>query len=269
MTLKPERPAPEAPASPRKPARSAAPPPTMERLIADYARSRDARARDRIVTYYRPYVHRLASRFSRREPLEDLTQIGTIGLIRALDSYDPGRGCPFLAYATRSVLGEIKHYLRDRSWQMRPSREMQDRLMNAQRAESDLTGRLGRRPTVQEVAQEMGVTEEEVLAAMEMGRLTQPVSLDAPVDGQTEEGACLRDQVGRIDPALRDLVDYLPLWNALEHLGPREREIVRLRFFEDVSQEKVAEHLAVSQMHVSRLQRRALDRLKGMLESAP
>ncbi len=236
-------------------------------LLAHYARTRDERVRDSIIAYYQKLVRSLACRFlSGTEPLEDLVQVGTIGLIRAIDRYDPARALPFPVYASPSIVGEIKHHFRDRTWQVKVPRWLQERLLRARRVEQTLMARLDNAPTPAQIAQELGVTEEDVLEVMEMGRSTRAVSLDRTLDaGGGEDGATLMDRLGQRDAALLDLEAYSDLRRALVCLNPREREIVRLRFFDDLSQSEVAERLGMSQMHVSRLQQRALGRLHGIL----
>ena len=236
-------------------------------LLAHYARTRDERARNAVIAYYAKFVRSLAARFlSGSEPLDDLVQVGTIGLIRAVDRYDPDRALPFPVYAAPSILGEIKHHFRDRTWQVKVPRWLQERLLRARRVEQALRMRLGAAPTPAEIACELGVTEEEVLEAMEVGRGTRALSLDGALETVGgDEGFTLADRVGARDAALLDLEAYADLRRALACLNPREREILRLRFFEDLSQSAVAERMELSQMHVSRLQQRALDRLRGIL----
>lgn len=240
-------------------------------LLSHYARTRDERVRDAIIAYYHKLVRSLAARFlSGAEPLDDLVQVGTIGLIRAIDRYDPARALPFPAYASPSIVGEIKHHFRDRTWQVKVPRWLQERLLRARRVEQTLLSHLGGAPTAVQIAHELGVTEEEVLEALEVGRSTRAVSLDVALDPfGGEDSPTLMDQVGQRDAALLDLEAYSDLRRALVCLNPREREIIRLRFFDDLSQSAVAERLGLSQMHVSRLQQRALDRLRGILCDEP
>lgn len=240
-------------------------------LLGHYSRTGDNRSRDAIIAYYQKLVRSLAARFLvGTEPLDDLVQVGTIGLIRAIDRYDPARALPFPAYAAPSILGEIKHHFRDRTWQVKVPRWLQERLLRARRVEQTLLARLGDAPTPAQIAQELGVSEEDVLEAMEIGYSTRAVSLDMALDPNAgDDSLTLMDRVGAIDAALLDLEAYSDLRRALACLNPREREILRLRFFDDLSQSAVAERLEMSQMHVSRLQQRALDRLRGILSEEP
>ncbi len=236
-------------------------------LLRHHAETRCGRSREAIIAHYQGLVRSLAVRFlSRSESLDDLVQVGSIGLIRAVDRYDPARGLPFPAYAAPSILGEIKHHFRDRTWSVKVPRSLQERLLAARKADAALTARLGRRPTVAEVAGELNLAEEDVLEAMETGRKTRADSLDRPLEGEGgEDGLTLMDQVGSWDSDMHAWEAYTDLVRAVSCLNPREQEILRLRFWEDQSQTQVAEQLGLSQMHVSRLQARALCRLKGIL----
>ena len=237
-------------------------------LLGHYAQTRCGRSREAIISHYSGLVRSLASRFlSRSESLDDLVQVGAIGLIRAVDRYDPARALPFPAYAAPSILGEIKHHFRDRTWSVKVPRSLQERLLAARKVDAALTGpgsgggrRWGRSP------RELGLCEEDVLEAMETGRKTRADSLDRPLEGEAgEDGLTLMDRVGSWDSDMHAWEAYTDLSRALKCLNPRDQEILRLRFWEDQSQTQVAETLGLSQMHVSRLQARALARLKGIL----
>ncbi len=236
-------------------------------LLHHYARTRCGRSREAIIGHYQGLVRALASRFlSRSESLDDLVQVGSIGLIRAVDRYEPARGLPFPAYAAPSILGEIKHYFRDRTWSVKVPRSLQERLLSARKVDAALAARLGRRPTMGEIAEEMGLAEEDVLEAMETGRKTRADSLDRPLEGEGgDDSLTLMDRVGSWDSDMHVWEAYTDLTRALGCLNMRDQEILRLRFWEDRSQTEVAQTLGLSQMHVSRLQARALDRLKGIL----
>ena len=236
-------------------------------LLGHYARTRDWRSREVIIAHYSGLVRSLAARFlSRSESFDDLVQVGVIGLIRAVDRYDPSRALPFPAYAAPSILGEIKHHFRDRTWSVKVPRSLQERLLSARKVDAALMGQLGRKPTVGEIATELGLTEEDVLEAMETGRKTRADSLDRPLEGEAgEDGLTLMDRVGSWDSDMHAWEAYTDLARALRCLNPRDQEILRLRFWEDQSQTQVAETMGLSQMHVSRLQARALVRLKGIL----
>jgi RNA polymerase sigma-B factor len=236
-------------------------------LLNHYARTRCGRTREAIIAHYRGLVRALAFRFSSpSEGLDDLVQVGTIGLIQAVDRYDPARAVPFPVYAAPSIVGEIKHHFRDRTWSVRVPRSLQDRLLLARKTEAALSARLGRNATIAEIAQEMSLPEEDVLEAMETGRNTRAASLDRPLRGEEGGGEMtLNDRVGSWDSGMHEWEAYADLTRALSCLNARDREILRLRFWEEQSQTQVAERLGMSQMHVSRLQVRALARLKGKL----
>lgn len=236
-------------------------------LLHHYAETRCGRSRAAIIAHYQGLVRALASRFlSRSESLDDLVQVGAIGLIRAVDRYDPERALPFPVYAAPSILGEIKHHFRDRTWSVKVPRSLQERLLQARKVDNSLSMRLGRKPTIGEIAEEMSLSEEDVLEALETGRKTRADSLDRPLDGEAgEDGLTLMDRVGSWDSDMHAWETYTDLARALSCLNERDREILRLRFWEDQSQTQVAESLGLSQMHVSRLQARALARLKGIL----
>ena len=236
-------------------------------LLRYYAETRCGRSREAVIAYYQGLVRSLAVRFlSNSEPLDDLVQVGSIGLIRAVDRYDPSRALPFPAYAAPSIMGEIKHHFRDRTWSVKVPRALQERLLSARKVDAALNARLGRRPTAGEIAGALGLSEEDVTEAMEAGRRTRADSLDRPLEGEAgENGATLMDRVGSWDSDMHTWEAHTDLIRAVLCLNAREQEILYLRFWEDQSQTQVAEKMGLSQMHVSRLQARALIRLKGIL----
>lgn len=238
-----------------------------EQLLAEYHRTGDPLLRERLVTMHESFVRFLAAKFrDRGEPLEDLVQVGTIGLIQAIDRFEPERGNRFSTFALPTIVGEIRRHLRDRTWQVRVPRRLRDLNAQAAGANERLTAELGRAPSVTEIAAAIDASEAETLEAMELGHLHHMVSLEAPLAGQDEASAlAVKDTVGGPDPNLETIERHEDLRAALGSLNERERQIVRLRFFHGLSQTEVAERLQISQMHVSRLQQRALDRLKELL----
>jgi RNA polymerase sigma-B factor len=244
---------------------------TTERLLTEYVQTRDPRLREDLARRYDRLVQSLANKFARRgAPIDDLLQMGRIGLLHALDRYDPTRGVKFLTYAVSTVVGEIKHYFRDCTWGFRVPRHLQELAAAFPRVEEELYGQLGRSPTISEMAQRMGVGEEEIAGAMELGRAYQPQSLDATVefdDGESNEAR--QDFLGRPDPRMEAVVEYAPLRSALGVLDERKQLIVRRRFFEQWSQTEVARELGISQMHVSRLEREALGQLRTAMGREP
>lgn len=243
------------------------PPGELERLSTEYALSRDTKLRDLLVLHHQRLVRSIATRFlGAGEALEDLIQVGNIGLINALDRYNPAQGTRFSTYATPTILGEIKRHFRDKAVGIKVPRWLQELHHATRKASQALTQELGRLPTIGEIAERLGVSEEEVVEALESGEASNLISLDTHLESHgTIDSASLLDLVGRVDKTLHDFETYGDLRTAIEALGPREREVIALRFFDEMSQAKIAKKLNISQMHVSRLQQRALKRLREML----
>lgn len=238
-----------------------------ESLFAKYVETRDTRIRDQLVTMHRNLVRFLAGKFMNRgEPLEDLVQVGTIGLINAIDRFDPGRGTKFSTYATPTIVGEIRRHFRDKAWSLKVPRRLQELNLSANKAAEALSQELGRPPTVQEIAHAVNASEEETLEAIELGNAYDTVSLDSKLAYEGESAPLsLAEFVGGTDGSLENLETYGDLNQAMECLDQREKSIIYLRFFKDMSQTEVAKRLNISQMHVSRLQQKALRRLKELL----
>jgi RNA polymerase sigma-B factor len=239
----------------------------LERLSVEYAHSHDPELREVLVLHHQRLVRSIASRFlGAGEALEDLIQVGNIGLINALDRYNPAQGTRFSTYATPTILGEIKRHFRDKTSGIKMPRWLQELQLATRRAVQALTSELGRSPTVAEVAAFLQLTEEEVSEAMESGEALNLLSLDTHLDGRTTiDATSLLDLIGRKDKTLLEFESFGDLRNALASLNAREREVIALRFFDDLSQAKIATKLNISQMHVSRLQHRALKHLREML----
>lgn len=258
----------EAPYSPRgeKPL-PAATEANVQMLAERYALTRDPGLRETLIHYHQRLVHYVASRFlGSGEALEDLIQVGNIGLIKALDRFDASRDVRFSTYAMPTIVGEIKRHFRDKTWHVKVPRWLQELSLNARKAEQALSARLGRSPTIAEIAEELGATEDETLEALEIVQIAGAISLDTRFDPHGgSEGGTLMDTVGRSDSALQDIETYSDLRRVLGLLDERERQIVQLRFFEELSQAKIASRLNISQMHVSRLQQRTLARLRRLL----
>jgi RNA polymerase sigma-B factor len=239
-------------------------------LFTEYERTRDPRLRDALVELYQPLVRYLAGKFAARgEPLEDLIQVANIGLINAVNRFDPSAGTKFPTFATPTVVGEIRRYFRDRAWSVKVPRRLQELHQSAARAADALCGRLGRSPTHREIADYLGATEEETLAAIELGGVYESLSLDALVSVDMDANPLtVAEFIGERDATLTRLERYGDLDAALGELEEREREVIVLRFFRELSQAEVARRLDISQMHVSRLQSRALYRLRKHLNAA-
>ena len=236
----------------------------VEDWFRQYADTHDPAVRERIIVAYLGLADRLADRYrsSRGASPEDLRQTARVGLVAAVDRYDPGYGSPFVAYAVACVVGEIKRCLRDTSWRVHVSRPAKERSLRVLKALDELPHTLGRSPTVTELAGHLGLTEEDALEAIEVAHTRQEVSLDQRVG---EDGdICLGDRLPAAPPR-EEPEDLLLLPGLVDSLPEPERQIVVLRFFHDLDQHEIAGRVGCSQMHVSRLLRRALDRLRSQL----
>jgi len=240
-----------------------------EELFRQYIETRDRRIRDHLVMMHQNLVRFLAGKFANRgEPLEDLVQVGVIGLINAIDRFDPSRGTKFSTYATPTIVGEIRRHFRDKAWSLKVPRRLQELNLAANKASDDLSQRLGHPPTIQEIAKDIGASEEETLEAIELGNAYDTVSLDSKLAYEGESAPLtLAEFVGDVDGSLQSIETYGDLKQAIECLEPREKAIIYYRFFRDMSQTEVAKRLNISQMHVSRLQQKAVKRLKELLST--
>jgi RNA polymerase sigma-B factor len=241
-----------------------------ERMLIRRYRGGDVAARDELVVRMMPLVRSLAGRYKGRERFEDLVQVGALGLVKAIERFDLDRPVAFTTYAVPTIAGEIKRHLRDHGWSVRPPRGLQERVLDVERALTDLGAELGHPPTVAELAERLEVTDEQVLEALEAERRCSAVSLDAPA-GSDEEGttATVADRIGVRDERFLDAETRADLAGPMASLPPREREILRLRFEEDLTQDEIASRVGLSQMHVSRLLRSSLAQLRDGLEAPP
>jgi RNA polymerase sigma-B factor len=225
-----------------------------------------AALRDQVIESFLPLAQHLANRFGGRgEPIEDLVQTATVGLIKAVDKFDPTRGVEFAAYAIPTIIGEIKRHFRDRTWDIRVPRRLQELRLSLSEATSTLLQDLGRSPTVADLATQLGISEEEVLEGLEGARAYNAVSLSTPAtdgDRATELG----DLLGAEDNEFELTELRVALGPALAALDEREQRILTLRFYGNMTQSQIADQVGVSQMHVSRLLARALSKLRGQLE---
>lgn len=219
-------------------------------------------ARDDLVRLHLPLVEHCARRFRNRgEALEDLVQVGTIGLLKAIDRFDAERGVEFSTYATPTVIGEIKRHFRDKGWAIRVPRRLQELRLRITSTTAELTQKLGRSPTPRELAEEIGCTVEEVVEGLESGNAYATLSLDAGDD--SEDGAAtILDAIGVEDESLASVDIRESIKPLLEALEPREKRILLLRFFRNMTQSQIAAEIGVSQMHVSRLLNRTLAQLR-------
>jgi RNA polymerase sigma-B factor len=232
-------------------------------LFARYLDRRDPVDREVLVERFLPLARQLARRYQRPdEPFDDLFQVACLGLLNAIDRFDLERGIAFSSYAVPTILGEIKRYFRDRTWSVRVPRDLQDLALKVDRAVSDLDRELHRRPTIDEIAAKVGVDHEHVLEALEASGAYRATSLQTPWAGAEDSGETLGDSIGIEEVGLRAAEDRATIDRLMRVITPREREVLRLRFAEDLTQAEIGEHVGVSQMQVSRILRQAVARLR-------
>jgi RNA polymerase sigma-B factor len=236
-----------------------------QELLRRYHQQNDLEAREKLIEQYLPLVRSLARRYSYRgEQLEDLVQVGCIGLIKAIDRFDIERGVELTTYATPNIIGEIKRHFRDKGWSIRVPRGLQELNVRLSHLVEDLTVQLERSPTIAELAKAAGVEEEEVLEALESGQAYATLSLSAGGGGGSDDGSDLDplESLGEIEHEYEVSEDRAVLAPGLRALDDRERRILHLRFFEGLTQSQIAQQVGISQMHVSRLIRRALEKIR-------
>ena len=253
-----------------RPARSEADPSDRELFVQ--ARRGDSRARERLIERYLPMARRLARRYRRsEEPLEDLEQVASLGLVKAVDRYDPGRETAFSSFAVPTILGELKRHFRDRTWSVRVPRELQELALACEKAIASISADQGRAPTVAEIATAVHAGEEQVLDALQAASAYRVGSLDAPRVGAGEETRpeTLGETIGAEEPGFARAEERATLEPALAFINERERQVLTLRFNEDLTQAEIGERIGVSQMQVSRLIRQALNRLREGLREVP
>lgn len=254
----------DAPAAPDPHDRSGARALFIELRALPEGSAEKAALRDRLVRMHLPLVEHLARRFRNRgEPLDDLTQVATIGLIKSVDRFDPDRGVEFSTYATPTVVGEIKRHFRDKGWAVRVPRRLQELRLSLTTATAELSQQHGRSPTVHELAERLGISEEEVLEGLESANAYSTLSLDVP--DTDDESPAVADTLGAEDEALEGVEYRESLKPLLEDLPPREKRILLLRFFGNMTQSQIAQEVGISQMHVSRLLARTLAQLREKL----
>jgi RNA polymerase sigma-B factor len=239
------------------------------RLFVRYHHERDLAAREELAERFLPLARDLALRYTYTdESFDDLLQVASLGLIKAIDRFEPDRGIKFTSYAAPTILGELKRHFRDKRWALHLPRDLQERTLAVSRETEALTKKLGRSPMVREVAAALGCSVEEVLEAQEAAASYEAASLDAPTARDDDEAAPLLDLIGGEDPAY-ELVEsrdaIASIWKALPDI---ERRVLELRFTSDLTQREIGERIGCSQMHVSRLLRRALNRLEPATAAA-
>ncbi|HEX5982908.1 MAG TPA: SigB/SigF/SigG family RNA polymerase sigma factor [Solirubrobacterales bacterium] len=233
-------------------------------LWARFVKDRDPAIREELVRRYLPFAKNLALRYrGASESFDDLLQVASLGLVNAIDRFDPDRGAPFTAFASPTILGELKRHFRDRVWTVRVPRGLHDRMAEVEKAISELTVELQRSPSVGEIAGRLEVDPTDVLEVLEANHNRRPLSLDRPVGGEESEESPAAEWVGDEDSGYELVEDKLALEGALPHLDERERLVLQLRFVEDLTQSQIAERIGHSQMHVSRILRRTLERIRA------
>lgn len=229
-------------------------------LFATYRETGDLAVRDELVAANLRLALHLARRFSNRGvSLDDLEQVASLGLLRAIDRFDPDRGLEFSTFATPTIVGELKRHFRDKGWAVRVPRRVQELHLRLNALVVDLTHQLGRSPTIIELAQAARASEEDVLEAMEAAQAYRSHSIDARPGSDGDDAV---PQLGVDDHGLFQAENRLVVEELLGHLAPREQLLLRLRFFEEMTQQQIAQRLGISQMHVSRLLARSLDELR-------
>ena len=237
------------------------------RLLTRYHKLGDRTAREKVIQEQLPLAEFLARKFAGRgEPVDDLVQVASVGLIKAVDRFDVDRRIEFSTYATPNILGEIKRYFRDKGWAMRVPRGLQELRQSAKEAVRDQTVKTGRSPTIRELADLLDADAESVAEALTLGRAYNTASLDAPVSPDEREGDTIMDLQADGNSPIDGLEDRILLKRAIDGLRDQQQQILKLRFNEGKTQTEIADRIGVSQMHVSRLLRRALQDLREELD---
>lgn len=234
-------------------------------LFVRWQRDGDERAREQLVHSFTPLVHSLVRRYSRSsEPYDDLLQVAMLGLVKAIDRYDLQRGFSFQSFAVPTVLGEMRRYFRDSGWSLHVPRGSQESALALRSAHEQLMDQRGHAPTIDELAQDLGWQQEQVLEAMQVLSAYDTVSLDAPAPGGETDDASFADSLGDDDPGFELVELDLTVATALREIPARDRAILRMRFAEELTQTQIAARIGVSQMQVSRLLRRSLEQLREL-----
>jgi RNA polymerase sigma-B factor len=222
----------------------------------------DQHAREELVERFMGLARQVAVRYRRQsEPLEDVMQVASLGLLKAIDRFDPDRGIAFSSFAVPTMLGEVKRHFRDKSWTVRPPRDLQELTLRVEQATTQLSSALSRAPSVTELSEHLGVNDEDILEALEAGRARSATSLSAP-RGDEDDGSTLGDMLGDDEDGFARAEDRATLAVLFAELTPRERTVLTLRFKQDMTQAEIGEIVGVSQMQVSRIIRGSIERLR-------
>lgn len=237
------------------------------RLWAD--RDRDPRAREELLNRYLAYAKSIAMKFrSQAESLDDLVQVASLGLVNAVNRYDPSRGIPFVAFASPTITGELKRHFRDHTSAMRIPRSLYDRIGQVDSTVGELTNQLSREPSVTEIAAEMQADEDEVIEAFEASRNRHPMSLDQPAPSGDRDATPPTEWLGADDGNLELIEERMLLHEAVKDLSEQERRVLTMRFRDELTQSEIAKRIGRSQMHVSRMLRRILDRMRDRMPAS-
>jgi RNA polymerase sigma-B factor len=254
------------------PAASGADATRRDEVDALFARCRqgDLAARQALIERFLPLAHRLARRYARfPDSMDDLGQVASLALVKAVDRFSPERGVTFTTFAVPTILGELKRHFRDTGWGVHVPRSLQESSMRVERADRELAAELGRSPTVAEVARRLDMSTEDALTAMQVRRMSDPLSLDAPRAAGPEGEQSYADFLGAEDETLELVVYEATLAAGIRQLPAADRRILHMRFSEDLTQSEIAARVGVSQMQVSRILRRSIERLRELAESPP
>ena len=240
-------------------------------LFERWQRDKDPRARECLVERYLPLARKLAARYRGRagEPFDDLLQVASLGLLKALDRFDPDRGTAFSSFAVPTILGELKRYFRDTGWSAHVPRGAQELALKVEEAEQAVSPRLGRSPTAAELAQYMEVTVEQVIDGLEAAAAHHAASLEEPHDELDGESRSLSDVLGEEDPRFGQIDASLTITSAARELSEREQRVLQLRFYGELTQSEIAKRIGVSQMQVSRILRGAVERMREHADAQP
>jgi RNA polymerase sigma-B factor len=233
-------------------------------LLRRYHEEGDLSAREQLIEQYLSLVRSLARRYAYRgEQLDDLVQIGCIGLIKAIDRFDIDRGVELTTYATPNIIGEIKRHFRDKGWSVRVPRGLQELNVQLSRLVEELTVQLGRSPTISELSEASGADEEDVLEALESGRAYTSLSLSGGGGSEDDDSLDPMETIGEEEHRYEISEEWAVIAPGLRVLDDRERKILHLRFFQGLTQSQIAQQVGISQMHVSRLIRRSLEKIRA------